>query len=670
MSELRGTAQPDGEGGDKQVARTRGDGNVTIQISGDSSSVSVGNAAQALNDGPASFDHADGEAAWPIDKLPTEHGEFVGREHELATIREALTSGGVAITAIEGMGGIGKTAIGTEALRGLLKEGAFPDGLAFVNLQGFSETRDPLSTNEALEELLRPLVSEEEKLPDDKAARIQRWKRETASRSMLVFLDNARNEQQLEPLLPAGGRCRVLATSRNRLDLDGIRPITLGVMPPDEAKELALTNGNRWRPGRFSDEQAARLAELAGYLPLTIKVVAAALGKRPVLNADAELDKLADETRDALGMEQVKAQIHVSIRLLEKEQPNLALAWQRLSVFEGDFDLKAAAAVIAMDEAEHHVAELEQRHLVILNDDNRLQLHDILRAIALESIDPGEREGAGERHSRHYKGVLAAADDLYLEGRVLDGLQLYDREQPQIQAGQAFAAARIENTDALARLAADYANAGVYVVSLRASPRDWIAWLEIQAEASRKLGDRGREGSALGNLGIAYAALGDPRRAIEYYEQRLAIARELGDRRGAGNALGNLGNAYNDLGEPRRAIEYYEQVLVMAREIDHRRSEGNALGMLGLAYAALGNPRRAIEHHEQALVISRELGDRLGEARDLFNAAVACNSLGERAKAIDGFQQALAIEEAIKDPTVDETRNLLAKWTAEEDSDT
>ena len=540
MSELRGTAQPDGEGGDKQVARTRGDGNVTIQISGDSSSVSVGNAAQALNDGPASFDHADGEAAWPIDKLPTEHGEFVGREHELATIREALTSGGVAITAIEGMGGIGKTAIGTEALRGLLKEGAFPDGLAFVNLQGFSETRDPLSTNEALEELLRPLVSEEEKLPDDKAARIQRWKRETASRSMLVFLDNARNEQQLYPLLPASGGCRVLATSRNRLEFDGIRPITLGVMPPEEAKELALTNGNRWRPERLSEEQAARLAELAGYLPLTIKVVAAALGKKPVLNADAELDKLADESRDALGMDQVKAQLLISIRLLEQEESDLVLAWQRLSVFEGDFDLKAAAVVIAMEEAEHHVAELEQRHLVILNDDHRLQLHDILRAIGLEDLDHNEREAAGERHSRHYRDVLAAADALYMDGKVLDGLQLYDREQHQIHAGQAFASAMIERSGYIARLAADYPNAGVYVLHLRVSSRDWIAWLDTQVDACRKLSDRMGEGHALGNLGIAYRNLGEPRRSIEYHEQDLEIAREIGDRRGEGAALGSL----------------------------------------------------------------------------------------------------------------------------------
>ncbi|MBC7259162.1 MAG: tetratricopeptide repeat-containing protein, partial [Chloroflexi bacterium] len=59
----------------------------------------------------------------------------------------------------------------------------------------------------------------------------------------------------------------------------------------------------------------------------------------------------------------------------------------------------------------------------------------------------------------------------------------------------------------------------------------------------REIGDRRGEGNALGNLGLAYAALGDPRRAIAFYEQALEIAREIGDRRGEGADLGNLGPA-------------------------------------------------------------------------------------------------------------------------------
>ena len=106
----------------------------------------------------------------------------------------------------------------------------------------------------------------------------------------------------------------------------------------------------------------------------------------------------------------------------------------------------------------------------------------------------------------------------------------------------------------------------------------------------REIGDRRGEGTALGNLGAAYADLGETRRAIELYEQQLVIVREIGDRRGEGTALGNLGTAYADLGETRRAIELYEQRLVIAREIGDRRGEGTALGNLGLPTLTWASP--------------------------------------------------------------------------------
>jgi len=93
------------------------------------------------------------------------------------------------------------------------------------------------------------------------------------------------------------------------------------------------------------------------------------------------------------------------------------------------------------------------------------------------------------------------------------------------------------------------------------------------------------------------------RRAIEYYEQALAIQREIGDRRGEGADLGNLGLAYAALGETRRAIEYYEQQLIITREIGDRRGEGNALANMGLLVKGQGDLARARQLWEQALEI-------------------------------------------------------------------
>ncbi|HUT37308.1 MAG TPA: tetratricopeptide repeat protein [Planctomycetota bacterium] len=282
-----------------------------------------------------------------------------------------------------------------------------------------------------------------------------------------------------------------------------------------------------------------------------------------------------------------------------------------------------------------------------------------------------ERAEAQARHAAHYAGVLRSAKELYKQGgdAILRGLALFDLERPNIEAGQAWAAevcgtaalgcapadastpegGRATQSSLAARLASDYPDAGTYVIDLRLHPREKIRWLESALAAARRLRDRGGEGCHLGNLGLAYAALGETRKAIEHYEQALKIDREIGDRRGEGNALGNLGNAYADLGETRKAIEHYEQQLTITREIGDRRGEGNALGNLGNAYAILGETRKAIEQYEQALKIAREIGDRRGEGNALGNLGNAYAALGETRKAIECHEQALKIDREIGD---------------------
>jgi tetratricopeptide (TPR) repeat protein len=96
-------------------------------------------------------------------------------------------------------------------------------------------------------------------------------------------------------------------------------------------------------------------------------------------------------------------------------------------------------------------------------------------------------------------------------------------------------------------------------------------------------------------------------RAIEFHEQALVIDREIGDRRAEGVVLGNLGVAYAALGETRRAIEFYEQYLAIAREIGDRRSEGTALWNTALALDKLGDRAQAIACAEAAFKIYEQI---------------------------------------------------------------
>jgi tetratricopeptide (TPR) repeat protein len=271
----------------------------------------------------------------------------------------------------------------------------------------------------------------------------------------------------------------------------------------------------------------------------------------------------------------------------------------------------------------------------------RYRLHDLARDFAEARLNQNQTElyAAQLRHATHYEQVLRATRELYTQGHdaIVPGLKLFDDERTNIEAGQSWARTHAAQGDEAAHLCMMYPNAGAYVLDMRQHPHERIAWLEAQAAAARQLKSRDAEGAALGNLGLAYADLGETQRAIEYHEKYLAIAEEIGDHRGEGNALGNLGNAYADLGETRRAIEYYEKRLVIAGETGDRRGQGNALGNLGVAYKTLGETRRAIEYHEKALIISisREIGDKRAEGQDLGNLGNAYATLGETRRAIE-----------------------------------
>jgi tetratricopeptide (TPR) repeat protein len=158
------------------------------------------------------------------------------------------------------------------------------------------------------------------------------------------------------------------------------------------------------------------------------------------------------------------------------------------------------------------------------------------------------------------------------------------------------------------------------------------------------------KGARLGNLGLAYADLGQVEEAIEHYQAALDIAREIGDRRNEGVHLGNLGIAYADLRQAEKAIEHLQAALVISREIGDRRSEGNHLGNLGTCCLDLAQTERAVAYYEQALNVAREIGDRMGEGYCLYELGKTYRILGEIEKAIGHYKQAIDVHDRIKHP--------------------
>ncbi|MEK6300042.1 MAG: tetratricopeptide repeat protein [Acidobacteriota bacterium] len=495
----------------------------------------------------------------------------------------------------------------------------------------------PLTAADAMAHVCRA-YHPEAKLPDQEAELSAIYNSVLNGKRALLIMDNAKDRAQVEPLIPPAG-CALIVTSRQHFTLPGLFEKDLDALPVDDARELLLKIAKRI--GDHADE----IARLCGCLPLALRVAASAIAERKNLSPADYVRRLSDEKQRLSHLKEVDVALSVSCAMLGEERFAL---WRKLAVFPSTFDDGAAAVVWEMeaDVAEDALGDLLAYSLLEYDEEIvRYRLHDLARIFVDRRLSEGERDGAKRRHAVHYCRVLEQADETYLQGgdAVTRGLALFDWERENIEAGWGWAAANAQRDEQASQLGLSYPNAGVYVLHLRQHLQERIKWLEVMLEAARRLKHRGAEGYALGNLGIVYFALGEPRKAIEYHEEGLAIAREIGNREGEGMALGNLGLAYLGLGETRRAIEYHEQRLAIARETGERRAEGRALGNLGNAYCDLGETHKAIEYHEQNLVIARETGDRIGEGSALGNLGNAYASLGQTRKAIDYFEEVLVI---------------------------
>ena len=578
------------------------------------------------------------EAAAPVvsalHQLPSPPGDFTGRGQELTKLLTAVEQGGVSISGLQGLGGVGKTALALKLAEQLTPR--YPDAQFYLDLKGVTDK--PLTPAEAMAHIIRA-YHPTAKLPEDEGELGGLYRSVLHNQKALLLMDNAKDAQQVAPLLPPPG-CLLLVTSRQHFVVPGLMAKNLDTLPPADAIALLVRIASRLKQEK--DEVTARLAQLCGYLPLALRTVGSALAVQVDLEPVAYARKLAD-ARERLKLTATEASLGLSYELLGAE---LQQRFCALAVFADTWAVTGAAAVWKVEEDPGREALGQLLHYSLVEfSAGRYRLHDLVRLFADARLNGTERTVAQGRHAAHYLTVTDAADKLYLQGgeSLKKGLVLFEVEWVNIRAGQGWAAAQAEEDELAAKLCNMYPDAGAYCLSLRQHAREQVRWLEAALGAARRLKDRLAEAVHLGNLGNAYLDLGETRRAIQYHEQALAITREIGDRRGEVSVLGGLGTAYCNLGETRLAIGYYEQVLVIDREIGDRRGEGAALDNLGIAYRNLGEPRRAIEYYEQALAINREIGDRRGEGSALGCLGTAYTHLGETRRAIEYHEQALAI---------------------------
>jgi DNA-binding SARP family transcriptional activator/tetratricopeptide (TPR) repeat protein len=625
-------------------------------------------------------------------QLPPDAAAFTGREPELTLVDKVLGTAGPArpavILAIDGAGGIGKSALAVHAAHRLAAAGQFPDGQLYVDLQGASDQLAPLAPLEVLGRFLRSLGTAPAAIPGEPEEAAARFRSLAAQRRLLVVLDNARDAGQVAPLLPGAPGCGVLVTSRRLLaSLDGGHHLHLDVLSPEEAMVLL---GRLAGHERMAAEPAAaaEVARWCGYLPLALRIAGARLAARPGWTVRTLADRLADARcrLDELELADrgVRASFAVSYQQLSDSADPLdrqaAAAFPLLGLLDSP-DVGVAVVARLLDGSvaatERVLERLVDARLLETSTPGRYRLHDLLRLYARESVVPQHPESdqaaaLGRAFGFYVSTVwhtwtvvspsdhrLARADARWAQG----GLEFSDATAALdwLEAERTNLVAAVRQAATIPGLDAAAVQLALGLFAFLLLRNYWQDLMEVDHAAlgvARRLGDRACQALAHTDLGAAYGRQGRYAQAANSLCDGLAIFRELGDRPGQAVSLNNLG-CVNDLqGRYDQALACLQESLSIRRELDDRCGQGICLSNLGDVYRRQGRYDQALARLQQGLAISRELGGRQCEANSLNNLGLVHQAQGRYEQALACLQQSLAIGQELGDRRV-QTDSLL-----------
>jgi DNA-binding SARP family transcriptional activator/tetratricopeptide (TPR) repeat protein len=615
-------------------------------------------------------------------QLPRTVPGFTGRVGELARLDALLSHAQAAptvvISAIAGTAGVGKTALAVHWAHRVRDK--FPDGQLYVNLRGFDPSGAVKAPGEALRGFLDALRVPAQRIPTDLAAQAELYRGLLAGRRMLVLLDNARDADQVRPLLPGTADCLVLITSRNELGgLGGrVHPIGLDVLTDEEARQLLA---GRLGADRLAaepdavDEIVARCARL----PLALAIVAARAADQP----DAPVAALAGELRQARGdlgpfagddpRTDVRAVFSWSYQALTGAAARL---FRLLGLHPGP-DLAAAAAAslagLPVDGTRPLLAELTRAHLLTEHAPGRYTFHDLLRAYAGEqahAVDSADdRRAATGRLLDHYLHTAYAAALQLNPHRYRiavdapqDGVTLVDIGTYE-QAAAWCAVERPVLVAAVERAAAGGLDAYAWQLAWTLSTfldlgghwQDWVATHRTALAAAERLDDRSARAHIHRSLGHAYTRLGCYDDAREQLRRALDLYRELGDRTGEAHTHHILPFVLERQGRYRDALEHAQAALDLFRASGDRDWEARALNTVGWHLSLLGEHQRALPLLEQALALLQELDNRYGQAATWDSLGYAHRHLGEHDQAVACYRRALDLFRTLGDRTEEAT---------------
>ncbi|MEP6942349.1 MAG: adenylate/guanylate cyclase domain-containing protein [Betaproteobacteria bacterium] len=595
--------------------------------------------------------------------LPEQLTSFIGREEDLAHVRQLLQS--ARLITLLGPGGIGKTRLALQLAAEALDR--HPDGAWLVALDSITDAA-----------LVPQVVAQAMAVRQDASTPLmQALTSHVKSRRLLLVLDNCEHvlracAEMANALLRAAPDLRIIATSREALRIAGEQTYPLSTLSlPDEHREMGiealahfpavalfLDRARLQRPGfALTSQTAAAITEICRRvegIPLAIELAAARVR---VLSVEKIAERLQDRLRLLSGgsrlalprQQTLRALIDWSYDLLTDAEKTM---FQRLSVFAGGCTLEAAEEVCAggivkEPDALELLASLTEKSLVIFESPETPASYRWLQTIrdfAMEKLEhSAEADAMRDRHLGFYVALAEAAQAGLLGPTQGDWYKRLDSELENLLGAHAWCARDTDSAQKGLRLVsavrAYWVNRGLFELGARVLDE---ALLRTGAKASTLA--RAHALFAAGQIAFFRGRYGE---AHGYLEEDLSLMRELGSKSGMVSALAWLGHTAAAQNNSNEARAHLEAALMLAREIGDTISICVALNALAEFQRTEGEMSASLPLYEEGLRLNRVLGNRSNLANALVNLAAASAALGNLDSPVAMLREALALCEAI-----------------------
>jgi DNA-binding SARP family transcriptional activator/tetratricopeptide (TPR) repeat protein/GTPase SAR1 family protein len=575
----------------------------------------------------------------PPRQIPHDINDFIGRAELIARLTELAgrTEASTSIIVVSGMPGAGKTTLVNHWAHEHRER--FPDGQAYVDANAFGPA-EPADPHDMLGGLLRAFHVAPEHLPADTRIRQEYLNRILAGKRVLILIDNARDSEQVRPLLPNSDACTVVITSRNRLKglsiREGARNVTVDPLSHAESVELLSRIIGAQRAGAEPEAISALARTVAG-LPLALCIIGEHVAERPRARIAELAEELLSHLLDAEMTDDVDADVSLhqvfawSYRALQGEHARL---FRILGRFPGmTFGAGAAAAMAGRSVAptEHVLNVLAKSHLINHDAVRRYGFHDLLRRYAadqaLREETAEERTAAMWRLTTWYLCTAANAAKALAPHRpaVPDlpaptGIEVaeFDSDTAAMRWSQAeranlLAVARAAMAHGLFRHVWQLAGAMHDALSRYGRQDDAFELHQLALTAARSDGHPIGEIGTMANLGSIFLATHDYARAAATLEAGVALARRIGHLDGEMICLHNLASVHLASGDFTAAVALYRRAVGVFHDLGNLVGEAAALHRLGVAHRALGEPEAARRYYARSLAIRERVGIQRGQ---------------------------------------------------------